>query len=338
MKVLKILGIILLLLVGAYLVACAMSPSQVEVNRTVSIDAPVEKVFSHVSSMEAQQAWSPWIDEDPDMVATFTGNPGEVGSTLAWKGEIAGTGTQEITKITPNERVESRLILVEPKEMAGESNPYIALKENGDKTDATWAFVVDLPFMGRPFGAIAEAGIEAAVGGQYERGLSKLKALAERKNVVDGYTINTTDAPAQTFLGKRQKIAFAKLQETYASVFPAVAAALGKAGIEPAGMPSSLTYMWDSDNQTTDVFVGMPVPAGTKIKGFETVEIPAHKIGTIDYYGSYEGLEKPHIAFEKYCKTNGIKQQFPAMETYVSDPTTVEPSKVLTKVSYMIGD
>ena len=93
MKVLKILGIILALLIVGYLVACAMGDKQVEVKRTVTINSPVADVWSHVSSLQAQEAWSPWGENDPSNTVTFSGDAGTVGSSTAWKGDSTGAGT-----------------------------------------------------------------------------------------------------------------------------------------------------------------------------------------------------------------------------------------------------
>jgi effector-binding domain-containing protein/uncharacterized protein YndB with AHSA1/START domain len=342
MKVLKILGVILLLLIAAYLMACAMGPNELRLERSVDIEAPVEKVFSHVSSMEAQHNWSPWAEKEPNGKYTYEGEKGAVGSVYRWEGtpEITGSGSQTIKAVEKNKRIDSRLVFTVPDE--GEANAYIAVKAKEDGgTATTWGFVTDeIPFPGRGpvllFGAQGQ--IEKMLGPDYEKGLQNLKKLVESSPSSSGeYSVNMQDMEAMTLVGQRKRVSLEEMKGIYAQVLPATAAAFAKAGVEQSGMPVSLTYEMNEEEGMVDMFLGIPAPAGTNIDGFVTIEKPKGKAAVIDYYGPYENLMAPHEAMGNYLAANNLTPSYPVMEIYESDPVEgSDPNTWLTKVVYYL--
>ena len=119
---------------------------------------------------------------------------------------------------------------------------------------------------------------------------------------------------------------------------PKIFGKLAEAKAEMAGQPFGLFYDYNEKTQITDMAAAIPVKEKAAIeKGFTTIEIPAQKALLINYYGSYHGTGAAHIAMEKYINANGLKTGLPAMEEYITDPTT-EPdsSKWLTKVYYLL--
>ncbi|MEZ4687064.1 MAG: SRPBCC family protein [Bacteroidia bacterium] len=307
--------------------------------RSVDIDASVEKVFSHVSSMEAQHEWSPWVAMAPDGTYNFEGEKGAVGSVYSWDTDHpnVGAGSQTIASVTPNERIDSRLAFTKPNQ--GEADAYVTVAGNDQGgTKTTWGFASEVPFFMR--GMMLVFSMEKMMGPVFDQGLGKLKEIAESDAGGDAsYSINMQDMDAMTLAGKRQRISMDALHETYSTVLPATAEAVGKAGVEPAGMPASLTFEWNEEEKMVDLFIGMPVPAGTRIDGLEIINLPASRAAVIDYYGPYEGLEKPHMAMNQHLAANNISYRWPVMEIYASDPgQEPDPAKWLTKVIYFMNE
>ena len=139
------------------------------------IDAPAEQVFPYVNSLQKTEEWSPWLDRDPDVKLTYSGPESGVGNTLVWESENpqVGNGRQEITLSQENERVETALDFGP----MGEANAFFALLGEGDATDLTWGFTSDMGMnpMSRWMGLM----MDKWVGGDYETGLAKLKAVVE---------------------------------------------------------------------------------------------------------------------------------------------------------------
>ncbi len=175
MRVLKwILGIVVALAIivvgGAYLL-----PREVTVARSVEIDAEAEKVFPHVNSLKASQAWSPWLGIDPDIQTMFSGPDEGVGSKLDWVSEHpqVGNGSQEIVESEANARVATALDFGE----MGTAKAEFLLAGSGAGTAVTWTLVADMG--NNPIGRWMGLMMDGMVGADYEKGLANLKTLVE---------------------------------------------------------------------------------------------------------------------------------------------------------------
>lgn len=162
--------IIVVGLVGMFL------PNAQHVERKITIAAPAQVIFPYVNNFHKFNEWSPWAALDPNTQYTFSGPDHGTGAKLVWKSEHkqVGEGSQEILESQENVLVKSRLDF-------GMGAPALAsfrLNEANGETALTWGF--DAQFEGtisRYFGLIFD--LEKWVGGDYEKGLSRLKALIE---------------------------------------------------------------------------------------------------------------------------------------------------------------
>ena len=165
-----LLAIAVVILLSSYLL-----PKQVFVSRMAAIDASPQKVFGHLSSLQKFSEWSPWSDIDPDMKVTFSGPETGIGNTMSWSSEDpkVGQGTQVITVFVENERVGTALDFGEMGQ--GHADFLISEKEGG--TAVEWNFKTDLGM--NPIARWMGLMISETVGADYERGLQRLKEVAE---------------------------------------------------------------------------------------------------------------------------------------------------------------
>jgi len=175
-KVLKIVGILILLVIVFVLVAAIFLPKTVHLEREVSINASPEKIWPLVSNFRNHTKWSPFIKKDPDVILTYEGADATVGSVYAWKGNReVGSGRQTLTKLVEPRRVESHLNFIEPFE--GEAEAFMILTPAGAVTKTVWGFDSKYPY---PMNAMLMfVDIDGMLGKDYSDGLSKLKQLAE---------------------------------------------------------------------------------------------------------------------------------------------------------------
>ena len=181
MRLLKwLLGIVVLLaavvFIGGYLL-----PREVEVARSIEIDAPAAEVFPHVNSLKATETWSPWLSMDPQTTLTYNDVPEGVGAAMQWQSENpqVGSGSQEplgvgIVESVENQRVVTALDFGE----MGSATARFDLAENAGRTNVTWGLRADMG--GGPVGRWMGLMMDRWVGADYERGLANLKALVER--------------------------------------------------------------------------------------------------------------------------------------------------------------
>ena len=169
-----ILGLVILLAIAALLIS--QRPSDFSVTRSASISAPPEAVFAQVNNLYKWQAWSPWAKLDPAAKNTFEGPPEGAGASFAWSGNMnIGAGKMTIVESQPASLVRFRLDFEKP--MKGTNMAEFTFKPQGRQTFVTWTMTGKYSFMGKVFGMLMNC--DKMVGGQFEQGLSGIKAIAE---------------------------------------------------------------------------------------------------------------------------------------------------------------
>lgn len=175
MRILKwILGIVVL--IGLAFIAIGMVlPREVTVARSITIDAPADQVWPHVSNLRAAEAWSPWLGRDPETKITYSEPPEGVGATMEWASDdpMVGAGKMQITEARPNAHVTATLDFGD----MGLATATYDLAEQSGKTTVTWGLVSDMG--AGPVGRWMGLMMDRWVGGDYERGLNNLKSLVE---------------------------------------------------------------------------------------------------------------------------------------------------------------
>ena len=146
-------------------------------SRSTTINAPADRVHSHLDDFREWQAWSPWEGLDPDLERTFTGPETGVGSHYAWAGnKKAGAGTMEITGSTPS-RVEIALEFLAPFKASNVTTFDLAPAGAG-ATRVTWHMTGN---RGAVMGLMGRLYFDRAIGKDFERGLAQLKAVSEAR-------------------------------------------------------------------------------------------------------------------------------------------------------------
>lgn len=167
---------ILLALVAVILVLAIIAPKTYDVNRSVVINKPRSEVFENLKYLKKQDSWSPWAQKDPNMQKKFTGTDGEVGAISYWNGnKEVGEGEQELTKIVPNERIESELRFFKPWKSS--SDCYMTMEDAKNGTKVTWGFSGKNKF---PMSIMMLfMSMDKMVGKDFETGLASLKSQME---------------------------------------------------------------------------------------------------------------------------------------------------------------
>lgn len=333
MKALKTIGIILLALVAIVLVLGLIAPKAYNVERSIVINAPRTAVFPYLQTFEKQRTWSPWMERDANMQTEIIGTDGTVGAINRWKSKVEGNGEQEIVAITPAERLETKIRF----EGMGESNASLSTTDADGGTKVTWQVDGKMPFPFNVMGLFMN--MNKMIGNDFDKGLTKLKTMLESTpKTYGGYTVQEMDAPAQYFIGFREKISMDEMSsERFGQHLPKVFAAVQAAKVEMVGNPCGLFFLWDEPNKQVDLAYAVPVKTKAEIKGFSTIEIPAGKRLSVDYYGPYAGTGAAHLAMDEYVQEHNLVSDIPVWEQYITDPMA-EPdtAKWLTKVYYPV--
>ena len=167
-----VVGIVLL-----FLVLSMMGPKDYAVSRSIDVDRARGEVYDYLRHIKNQNDWGPWARRDPSMEQSFSGTDGEVGFVSHWKGnKEVGEGEQEITGLTPGERIETDLRFIKP--FKAESDAYFELEDSGAGTRVTWGIVGEnKSAISRVMGLFMS--MDKMIGKDFEEGLGTLKSTLE---------------------------------------------------------------------------------------------------------------------------------------------------------------
>jgi hypothetical protein len=102
MKVLKIVGIVLLILIAFPLILALFIPKTYTISVSETVNRPRQEVFDYLRILGNQKEYSVWVMADPNLEPEIVGNDGTVGAIQKWnspKDEV-GEGEQEITSVS----------------------------------------------------------------------------------------------------------------------------------------------------------------------------------------------------------------------------------------------
>jgi hypothetical protein len=168
-----IAGIILVILLVA-----AFAGTKWQFERSILINAPLEKVWQNTNSLHAINRWNPWLDRDPNVKQEYSGTDGAPGAIYAWDSpeKNVGAGNQTITGIKENSEMTSRINFIRP--FAGVGDAWIRLEHERGTTRATWGIASSTPY---PMNIMKVFGvIEKNLNRDFTKGLGQLKSLSEQ--------------------------------------------------------------------------------------------------------------------------------------------------------------
>jgi uncharacterized protein YndB with AHSA1/START domain len=174
---LKKIAILIVIVIAGILLWAATKPDTLHVERTVTINAPAERIFSLINDLHQWQSWSPYEKKDPMMKRTYSGPPSGKGAGYAWDGNSqVGSGLMEVTESTAPSKLTLQLHFIKPLE--GHDVAEFTLKPNGNSTTVTWSMTGPNRYLGKLMSIFVN--MDKMIGSDFEAGLAGLKARAEQ--------------------------------------------------------------------------------------------------------------------------------------------------------------
>lgn len=163
-------------LIAAFLAMFGWMSNTYTVQRSVTVNAPPGRVYPHIIDFHQWANWSPWDEMDPNMDKTFSGPDAGKGARYAWSGNRkVGKGNMEITDAAEASSVQIALEFLKP--FKASNTTVFSLEPADDGTNVTWAMTGQKTFMTRVMGIFRS--MDSMVGPDFEKGLIRLKAVAE---------------------------------------------------------------------------------------------------------------------------------------------------------------
>jgi len=302
---------------------------KIAIQKSVVIDAPIDRVFAVVRDFEQWPIWSPWLIADPGGEVTFP----EDGLSYSWEGEVTGAGGMEVLREEAPESIDYRLTFLKPWRSVADVR--FAFSEKGYQTEVVWSMDGSLPL----FMYFFKKMMEGFIGMDYKRGLDMLKAYVESGAVPSKLEfLGRSSLDGFNFVGVRTRCSMAEIGPSMGRELGMVRDWLSTAGLEPAGVPFSIYHKWDVVRDSADYTIGIPLkglpPAVTK--DLVSGSVPDCEVYRIKHTGPYRYLGNAWASGIMHARNKQFRQNRAVhpFEIYENDPAEVPEGDLVTVVHF----
>jgi len=175
MKILKVLGIVVVALAVVVFGGGLLISPKFHIERSVVVNAAPDKPYALVAEPRRWKEWTVWNQRDPAMKIEYFGAASGAGSGWAWKSASEGDGRMTLSAAEPGRQVAYDLYF---PDMDSTSTGTLRFAPEGAATRVTWTMDGDMGTnpIGHWFGLV----MDNMVGKDFDAGLARLKALAEK--------------------------------------------------------------------------------------------------------------------------------------------------------------
>ncbi len=329
--------IVALVLIALIVVGFALiSPDRVNIQRSITIDAPAATVFSQINDHRLFNRWSPWAEKAPEVTEVeFTGPGRGVGARMRWQSEDpnVGTGEQTITVSEAYERIEVALSF----EGQGEAIATYELAPVDGQTQVTWSYKQHFGWSipGRLIGRL----LEKYIGPDYERGLARLKTQAEGLPAADFADLAIKEVSVfpqpLALVETAAEPTSGAIAQSLGQAFFQVLTFMGENGLEQDGAPRKISLGLDSlyRFQAAIPVAGVVEDGSGGVVVAESYQGPALRATHI---GPYQELADTHAKINAYVAALGLERNGSEWESYIDDPQQVAVDQLRTEIFYPI--
>ncbi len=303
------------------------------VEKSISIDASLDKVRAHVDDFSAWHNWSPWTVCEPDCTIEVHGEVGRVGHCMSWRGEVIGSGTNTIIEVH-GDYIRYDLVFHTP--WKSQAQPLIHFVEHDGKTIVTWKLDSSMPF----FLFFMIDMMKNWIGMDYDRGLRMLKAVVQTGRV-PAKTTNKglLDFKGFNYVGRERTCDFSILaemmQKDYETIVDDFITTKGKKAqhwltIYPKVDMKKMRYTYIaalSDEDLGDLDLGSDYVRGT---------IASSEVLEIYHEGSYEYLGNAWSMGMMYMRAKKMRAAGKPFEYYHNNPQNTASEDLLTSIYFPV--
>jgi DNA gyrase inhibitor GyrI len=308
-----------------------MKMPAMHIDKSIVIDAPVEKVFGILNNFHHWSTWSPWLICDPDSRVTVR----QDGKFYEWEGQRVGSGNMEIVREDPGKLVDLNLTFLKP--WKSKAKVQFICKPENQKTRVHWSMDSSLPF----FMFWMKASMEAFVGSDYERGLAMLREYVETGKVSSTLSfIGESWYPGCRYFGIKTHTTIEQCGKQMEADMDKLLSYVSEKKIQPDGETFSIYHQLNFVKRKVSYTAGIPVSElpGDLPAGFITGEIPTTKIYTLRHTGSYLHLGNAWTTLYTMQRNKEfkIRKDIDPFEVYINMPGEVSDQELITDINFPI--
>ncbi len=308
-----------------------------DVNKSITIDAPLAKVRELVENFSHWNSWSPWVVVEPDCSVTVTGEPNKPGHSMSWDGEVIGSGKNTLQS-SDTHQIKYDLEFFKPwKSKAKVSFLFEEVDSqtpDNVQTKVTWTMNSSMPF----FMFFMIKTMKNWIGMDYDRGLRMLKAMAERGGV-NCETINNgiVDYKGFSYIGIQRSVAVADMPAAMAKDFEQLVNDIVVNGQKSAMHWVCIYPKFDMKNMEATYIAAVSDENLADLDlgpDYVTGQIDDARALEIKHNGSYEFLGNAWSMGMMNMQAKKLKGKGFPFEQYWNSPMEMEPDELRTSIYF----
>lgn len=304
---------------------------QVQVKKTITINAPAEKVYDVIGDFTQWRVWSPWLIMEQEVRV----NVAESKQSYEWAGNRVGSGNMHILQRDPCRSIDYDLNFLKPYK--SNAKVRFELKETKSGTETSWLLDTKLPF----FMFFMKKPMTIFLGMDYERGLAMLKDYVETGAVPSQIEIiGNSHYPGCNYVGIGNSSSITDMGATMAADIEKLNHFFDSNCELRSGPVICIYHQWDpakgqmsytAAQQVSQQVADLPT-------GFVNGSIPATDVHSLRHTGPYRHIANGwatmnNLQQNKAFKTNKNIHPF---ENYVSIPGQVPENELVTDISFSV--
>ncbi len=299
------------------------------VDRSLKIDAPVDKVFATIVDFKTWSEWSPWLLHEPDTAIVYSDNYNQEQGHYSWDGKMVGAGKLTHLSILPNQSIEQRIEFTRPFKAV--SRVAWSFTEADGQTEVHWVMQGKMPFLFRFMTDMTRQ----MVAKDYDLGL----------HLLNGYLNNASAHPRFEFIGSEEVKGFDYVYESFSGYFEAMIEAMqeGFPRLKQLvndrdimdGFPLTLYHKADPKKGYFECDMAIPVKSGGDYPEIKTFN--GGRYYKMRVLGDYQFLELAWYKIFSHVRMLKLKMDMrrPSLEIYENDPSTVSAGNELSTCLYL---
>ena len=301
------------------------------IKRSITIDAPPEKVFNTLNDFNHWQPWSPWLIMEPGVKVTVADDS----KYYEWEGDRVGSGNMQVTAEETNKSVDYDLTFLKP--WKSKAKVRFELEAAGDSTEVSWYMDSSLPF----FLFWMKKITEAYIGMDYERGLMMLKDYIENGEVYSKLDFKgPASFPETNYVGIKGSCTKQEMPERMGSDFGKIFEFMKDHGDQIIGNGFSIYHKWDMVKNQVEYTVGIQVKAVPENlpSGMIGGKIDAAQTYQLAHTGAYKHLGNAWSTLHNMARAKEFKMNKKAhpFEIYLNRPDEVAEKDLVTEINFVI--
>lgn len=340
MKVLKFSALILLVM---FMILFVALPTTFYIKKEIIINQNTSAVFEQVNNLKNWQKWSPWQENDTNMVNTYEGPEEGIGSINHFKSESEGNGRMQIMQSDENKFINIGLFFegMEDGENPTMETSFSFLEMSENHVQVTWTASDTIGYFS-PFRLILPF-MTVKLGDTFEKGLKNLKKVCEDMKVpIVDVVLSEGISPKFRLISLKDTTSLdpEKIKNGMNSKIIKIVEYMKANSIKGQNIPFTIQHLYDEKNDLAIYEYGFPLDSNVVSAAisneFNLIEIGGNYTVSATHTGPLRTINQSHIGIKKYMELKEYKLSGSPYQYYTTNPDEVGEWGMISEVYYPV--